>query len=116
MRPTAPAPQPKPGVNGGVPATVDTPHLSAAAGSVTALLIAWHDGDEAALLRLTPLVHRELQRIARRCMRGERAGHSLQATALVNEAYIRLVDVRKVNWRSRAHFLAMSARSCAAFW
>jgi RNA polymerase sigma factor (TIGR02999 family) len=59
---------------------------------------------------LTPLVYQELQRIARRCMRGERAGNSLQATALVNEAYLRLIDVQHVNWQNRAHFLAMSAR------
>lgn len=57
-----------------------------------------------------PLVHQELQRIARRCMRGERAGHSLQATALVNEAYVRMLDVRQVNWQHRTHFLAMAAR------
>jgi RNA polymerase sigma factor (TIGR02999 family) len=77
---------------------------------VTGLLVAWGEGDEAALARLTPLVHQELQRIARRCMRGERAGNSLQATALVNEAYLRLIDVQHVNWQNRAHFLAMSAR------
>jgi RNA polymerase sigma factor (TIGR02999 family) len=74
------------------------------------LLQAWGRGDDAALERLVPLVERELHRIARRCMAGERAGHSLQATALVNEAYIRLVDVQHVNWQDRAHFLAMSAR------
>ena len=56
-----------------------------------------------------PLVHQELQRIARRCMAGEGAGHSLQATALVNEAYVRLVDGNAVEWRDRAHFLAVSA-------
>ena len=77
---------------------------------MTALLLAWRQGDESALSRLTPLVHQELQRIARRCMRGERAGHSLQATALVNEAYLRMLDVRRVNWQNRAHFLAMAAR------
>jgi RNA polymerase sigma factor (TIGR02999 family) len=55
-------------------------------------------------------VHDELRRIARRCMAGERRGHSLQATALVNEAYLRLVDVQHVNWQNRTHFLAMSAR------
>jgi RNA polymerase sigma-70 factor (ECF subfamily) len=59
---------------------------------------------------LTPLVHAELQRIARRCMRGQPPDHSLQATALVNEAYMRLVDVQQVNWQNRAHFLAMAAR------
>jgi RNA polymerase sigma factor (TIGR02999 family) len=78
--------------------------------SVTKLLHAWRQGDEGALARLTPLVHQELQRIARRCMRGERTGHSVQATALVNEAYLRLVGVQRVNWQNRAHFLAMSAR------
>ena len=57
-----------------------------------------------------PLVHAELRRIARRCMAGERKGHSLQATALVNEAYLRLIDVQHVDWQNRAHFLAMSAR------
>ena len=57
-----------------------------------------------------PVVYGELHRIAGRCMRGERAGHSLQATALVNEAYVRLVDIRQVQWQDRAHFLAMSAR------
>jgi RNA polymerase sigma factor (TIGR02999 family) len=72
--------------------------------------LAWREGDEAALARLTLLVHQELRRIARRCMRGERAGHSLQATALVNEAYLRLFDVQHVNWRDRAHFMAMAAR------
>src|SRR5579864_8274933 len=77
---------------------------------VTRLLLAWRAGDQAALERLVPIVHGELRRIARRCMAGERAGHSLQATALVNEAYLRLVDVQHVNWQNRAHFLAMSAR------
>jgi RNA polymerase sigma factor (TIGR02999 family) len=79
-------------------------------GSVTGLLLAWRAGDEAALARLTPLVHHELQRIARRCLRGERADHSLAATALVNEAYLRLVDTQHVNWQNRTHFLAMAAR------
>ncbi|AMY09172.1 RNA polymerase sigma factor [Luteitalea pratensis] len=60
--------------------------------------------------QLIPLVHDELRRIARRCMAGERAGHSLHASALVNEAYLRLVDLQHVNWQNRAHFLAMSAR------
>ena len=77
---------------------------------MTGLLLAWGTGDEAALEQLVPLVHAELRRIARRCMAGERKGHSLQATALVNEAYLRLIDVQHVNWQNRAHFLAMSAR------
>ena len=72
-------------------------------GSVTGLLLAWGKGDEAAFQRLVPLVERELHRIAKRCMAGERAGHSLQATALVNEAYLRLIDVQHVNWQDRAH-------------
>ena len=81
-----------------------------APGSVTGLLLAWGKGDEAALERLVPLVEQELHRIARRCMQGQRPGHSLQATALGNEAYLRLVDAQHVNWQNRAHFLAMSAR------
>ena len=81
-----------------------------AADDVTGLLLAWGQGDQAAFERLVPLVHAELHRIAARCMRGERAGHSLQPTALVNEAYIRLVDVRQVSWQDRTHFLSMAAR------
>ena len=77
---------------------------------VTELLLAWGQGDESALERLIPVVHDELYRIARACMAGERPGHSLQATALVNEAYIRLIATRGVNWQNRAHFLAMAAR------
>ena len=77
---------------------------------VTGLLLAWRGGDEEALSRLIPAIERELHRIARRCMAGERVGHSLQATALVNEAYVRLIDVRQMDWQDRAHFLAMAAR------
>lgn len=77
---------------------------------VTGLLRAWGRGDEAALHQLIPLVERELNRIARRCLFGERANLSLSATALVNEAFLRLVDVQQVAWQDRAHFLAMSAR------
>ena len=77
---------------------------------VTALLLAWRGGDEAALGRIVPLVQDELRKIARRCLRSEQADCSLQATALVNEAYLRLVDARLVNWQNRIHFLAMSAR------
>ena len=77
---------------------------------VTRLLEAWGDGDDKALERLIPIVHAELHRIARYFMAGERPGHSLQATALVNEAYIRLLDVQRVSWQNRAHFLAMAAR------
>lgn len=78
--------------------------------NVTALLVRWGKGDDNARERLIPLVHQELHQIARRCMAGERVGHSLQATALVNEAYVRLVDGKAVAWQDRAHFLAVSAR------
>lgn len=77
---------------------------------VTRLLVGWSAGDDAALDQLTPLVHQELRRIARRHMAHERAGHILQPTALVNEAYLRLVDIRRVRWNDRAHFFAMAAR------
>ena len=77
---------------------------------VTGLLLQWGKGDEAALERLIPLVHRELHQIARRCMARERPDHSLQATALVNEAYLRLVDAKDVAWQDRAHFLAVAAK------
>jgi RNA polymerase sigma factor (TIGR02999 family) len=74
------------------------------------LLLAWRAGDEAALQQIVPQLHGELQKIARRCMRAERGGMTLQATALINEAYVRLIDARRINWQNRAHFLAMSAR------
>jgi RNA polymerase sigma factor (TIGR02999 family) len=74
------------------------------------LLLKWSQGDQLALQRLIPLVHRELHDIARRWAAREHAGHSLQATALVNEAYLRLIDVHDVTWQSRAHFLAVCAR------
>ena len=74
------------------------------------MLLKWSQGDEHALQRLVPLVHRELHDIARRWAAREHAGHSLQATALVNEAYLRLIEVHDVTWQSRAHFLAVCAR------
>jgi RNA polymerase sigma-70 factor, ECF subfamily len=77
---------------------------------VTGLLKAWSGGDDAALEKLTPLVYRQLHKIAQRYMAGERSGHTLQTTALVNEAYVRLVDCGKVNWQDRAHFFAVSAQ------
>jgi RNA polymerase sigma factor (TIGR02999 family) len=77
---------------------------------VTALLIQWRGGDEEAVHRLLPLVHGELRRLARRHMAMERPDHVLQATALVNEVYLRLVDIRRVQWQDRAHFFAMAAR------
>jgi RNA polymerase sigma factor (TIGR02999 family) len=78
---------------------------------VTGLLLQWGRGDEGAFERLIPLVYGELHLIAQRCMAGERAGHSLQATVLVNEAYLRLVDANDVAWHDRAHFLAVAARA-----
>jgi RNA polymerase sigma factor (TIGR02999 family) len=77
---------------------------------ITQLLLAWGKGDPAALEELTPVVYDELRRLARHYMANERTGHTLQATALVNEAYMRLVDIHKVQWQNRAHFFAMSAR------
>ena len=77
---------------------------------VTDLLLAWGRGDDSALDRLIPLVRVELHRLARRHMRREHTGHTLQTTALVNEAYLRLVDLGRVRWQDRAHFFAMSAR------
>jgi RNA polymerase sigma factor (TIGR02999 family) len=79
-------------------------------GAVTELLRAWGDGDDGALERLTPLVEAELRRLARGYMRRERRDHTLQATALVNEAFLRLTDARSVRWQDRAHFLGISAR------
>ena len=78
---------------------------------ITQLLRAWGNGDRQALERLTPLVYEELHRAAHRYMADERAGHTLQTTALVNEVYLRLVDVRGVNWQNRAHFFAICART-----
>ncbi len=79
-------------------------------GEVTRLLVAWRGGDDAALDELTRLVYPELRRIAHRYMRDERPGHPLQTTALVHEAFLRLVDVTRVSWQSRNHFLAVSAQ------
>jgi RNA polymerase sigma-70 factor (ECF subfamily) len=77
---------------------------------VTELLLAWGAGDQAALELLIPLVQADLRRIAARYMARERAGHTLQPTALVNEVYLRLVDVDRLEWKDRAHFLAVSSR------
>jgi RNA polymerase sigma-70 factor, ECF subfamily len=77
---------------------------------VTHLLKAWTAGDEQALEKLTPLVYEQLHRVAQRCMAGERPGHTLQTTALVNEVYLRIVDCEQINWQDRAHFFAVSAQ------
>ena len=78
--------------------------------NITALLQAWRQGDQTAFDTLVPLVHDELRQVARRHMSHEAPGHTLQPTALVNEAYLRLIEARGVNWRNRAHFLAIAAR------
>jgi len=77
----------------------------------TALLLAWSQGEVDAFNRLIPLVHAELRRLAARYMSRERPGHTLQVTALVNEAYLRLIEINQVSWQNRAHFFAMSARA-----
>jgi len=76
----------------------------------TQLLRAWREGDKSALDKLMPIVYQDLRRIARRHLLAERADHTLQPTALVNEAYMRLVDYRRMQWQDRAHFLAVSAQ------
>jgi RNA polymerase sigma-70 factor (ECF subfamily) len=78
--------------------------------SVSVLLRAWSEGDQTALEKLVPIVYDELHTLARRYMRRERPGHSLQTTALVNEAYMRLVDYKRMQWQDRAHFFAVSAQ------
>src|SRR5262249_35477452 len=77
---------------------------------ITQLLVAWNNGDAAALEQLTTLVHTELHRLAKRYMADERPGHILQTTALVNEVYLRLIDWKNVEWQSRAHFFGLAAQ------
>ena len=77
---------------------------------VTQLLIEWSNGDKAALDRLMPLIHEELRRLAHRYMSRERPGHTLQTTALIDEAYLRLVNRKDVHWQNRAHFFAIAAQ------
>jgi RNA polymerase sigma factor (TIGR02999 family) len=77
---------------------------------ITQLLQAWRRGDEGALDKLTPQVYRELHLAAKRCMSGERDGHTLQTTALINELYLRLSDLKLIDWQNRAHFFALCAR------
>jgi len=86
------------------------PESDADSHRITRLLRAWGQGDDAALAELTPLVHSELRRVARGYIKGERPDHTLQATALVNECFLRLMDARQVPWQDRAHFFALSAR------
>ncbi len=77
--------------------------------NITQLLVAWNQGDQGALEQLTPLVYRELHRLAHGYLAGERRGHVLQTTALVNEAFVRLIDWKQVEWQDRAHFFGVSA-------
>jgi hypothetical protein len=84
---------------------------SASPQNVTQLLADWSHGDDAALAELTPLVYEELRRLAHRHMGGERPDHTLQTTALVNEAYLRLTDQTNPSWQNRAHFFAVAARA-----
>ena len=84
--------------------------MTSAPRDITRLLLAWNNGDAAALEELTPLVYTELHRLARRYMGRERSGHTLQTSALVNEAYLRLIDWKNVQWQNRAHFFAVSAQ------
>ena len=77
---------------------------------ITQLLAEWRNGDQAALDQLMPLVYDGLHKLADRYMRGERQDHTLQATALINEAYLRLVDLKNIQWQDRAHFFAVAAR------
>jgi RNA polymerase sigma factor (TIGR02999 family) len=84
--------------------------MGASTNELTVLLQRWREGDEAALHALVPHVHDELRRIAARCVLGDRRNHAVQPTLLVNEAFLRLADVRRVDWQNRAHFFAMAAR------
>ena len=85
-------------------------HVKLAADDLSTLLHAWSGGDQGALEKLMPIVYDELHRLAKHYMRRERAGHSLQTTALVNEAYMRLVNYKRMHWQDRAHFFAVSAQ------
>ncbi len=80
------------------------------ANEITGLLQAWRRGDERALEKLTPHVYGELRRAAKRCLKGERVDHTLQTTGLINELYLRLSDLKQIEWRDRAHFFALCAR------
>lgn len=82
---------------------------SSSTSRITQLLVAWSEGDQSALERLTPLVHEELRRLAHHYMKGERPGHTLQTSALVNEAYLKLIDQKHVAFKTRSQFFALSA-------
>ncbi len=85
--------------------------MPAPPGEITQLLLEWSKGDTGALDRLMPLVYEELRQLARRYMAGERPGHTLQTTALINEAYLRLIDHKEMQWQNRAHFFGVAAQA-----
>ncbi|HZL93018.1 MAG TPA: ECF-type sigma factor, partial [Vicinamibacterales bacterium] len=85
--------------------------VASSSDSITGWLARWNDGDETAFEKLVPLVYQELHRLASRYMRGERSGHLLQTTALVNEAYLRLHNTNRIDWQDRNHFYAVAARA-----
>jgi RNA polymerase sigma factor (TIGR02999 family) len=95
-------------ISAGYPRTERMP--TQASHEVTALLLAWSEGDTGAFDRLVPLVYDELRRLAKHYMRDERAGHTLETTALIHEAYLRLIDTSQVRWQNRAHFFSIAAR------
>src|SRR5687768_7948632 len=92
------------------PAVESRPSMPGPPDDVTALLRAWGEGDEQALHQLMPVVERELNRVARACLAGDRGNRSVSATALVNETFLRLVQLDRIDWRDRAHFLSIGAR------
>src|ERR1051325_4012223 len=85
--------------------------MTSSADEITLMLIKWSNGERGALDRLIPLIYSELRQLASRALRRERCDHTLQPTALVHEAYLRLIDQRNVNWQSRAHFFAIAAQA-----
>jgi RNA polymerase sigma factor (TIGR02999 family) len=85
--------------------------VAASSETVTALLLQWRDGDREAFDRLVPLVYHELRRLAKGYMRRQRAGHTLQTSALINETYLRLIDHKNMRWQNRAHFFAVAAQA-----
>jgi RNA polymerase sigma-70 factor (ECF subfamily) len=91
-------------------AKLDVLMLATSSHEITQLLLAWNDGDQQALDKLVPLVETELRRLARTYMSRERISHTLQTTALINEAYVRLIDAHNVEWQSRAHFYGIAAQ------
>ena len=85
-------------------------------GTISRLLVDWRDGDKTALDRLVPLVYLELRRLAGYYMRRQRADHTLQTSALINEAYLRLIDYKNMRWENRAHFYAVAAQAIRESW